>query len=167
MAASCHQETQDCCHVGCLVVAGGFCMGAGSWGNGWTPPIMLPQSTRQLGAAGHFPSFPARSRTKPLKALLSVPEIHFASCYDVPQAAWNRLFVLSLLSCSKVLAGQLGWPSQADAQAGWYGLSVAPDYHQNNIPGPHPVVSRKLTHNLGYKNCNQNPKQQPFSQQYD
>lgn len=167
MAASCHQETQACCHVGCLVVAGGFCMGAGSWGSGWTPPIMLPQSIRQPGAAGHFPSFPARSRTKPLKALLSVPEIHFGSCYDIPQAAWNRLFVLSLLSCFKVLAGWLEWPSQADAQAGRSGLSVAPDYQQNNIPGPHPVIGRKLTHNLCDKNCNQNPKQQPFSQQYD
>lgn len=42
------------------VAGGGFCMDDCPWGNGWTPPITLLQSTWQLVAAENFPSFPVR-----------------------------------------------------------------------------------------------------------
>lgn len=107
------------------VAGGSFCVVDCPWGNGWTPPITLLQSTRQLVAAENFPSFPVRSRQNHEKLRFFIPETHFGSCNAVPWTAWNRLFLLSLNSCSKVLAGQQGPPSQTGCQAEWFGSASA------------------------------------------
>lgn len=171
-----HQESQNCCHIAW------FCRGlvaAFAWMrvHGEMDRHHQLHSCRAAGWGQlKAPSFLERSRTKPLKAVFSVPGTHFGSCNVVPQAVWNRLFLLSLNSHSRVLAGQQGQPSQRGCQAEWFGLCwcclmvitkrIFQDRRELQAE-----TARKPMHNLPYticsKNWNQNPKQQPFSQQCD
>lgn len=124
------------------MLGGSFCIDATWQGNGWTPPIAFLHSTRQLKTFS--PS--SEVKDKMMKSSVFYAWNPFCLLLRFPQTAWSKLFVQSLLSCSKSLAGWREWPSQAGSQQNGLDSAGALAYHWEDIPGP--LAGRKLMHSL-------------------
>lgn len=125
------------------VARGSFCTDEGPWGNGWTPPVTLLQSTRQLVAA-EISLLPSDIRNKTMKSCVFCSWNPFGLLQCCPTGSLEQI----ISAVCKYPLQRPCWTSETTFPERLPGrmvlaLLVLPHgYHQKDIPGPHPAAGR-------------------------